>query len=61
MNHQRIEELLEIASGWAHQQVDNWIGEYEAWDDLISDDLTEEEWEYIYQNVSFEIRATIKG
>lgn len=60
MNHQRREELLEIAAGWALQQVDNWIGEYEAWDDLIGDDLTEEEWEYIYQNVSFEIKANIK-
>lgn len=59
MNHQRREELLEIATGWAHEQVDNWIAEYEAWDHMIGDDFTEEEWEYIYQNVSFEIKASI--
>lgn len=52
------ERLLKIAKEWAHDQIDNWINEYEAWDDLIEDEtLSEEELEWIQDNVKFNINV----
>lgn len=42
------QELKEIFESWIHDQVDNWLYEYVAWDDKIEDgEITEEELEVI--------------
>lgn len=50
----------DVFESWIRDQIDAWIGEYDAWDMLIEDgDITEEDWEYIRSNLSVE-SITIK-
>lgn len=59
---ERQKELLTIAQDWAESTLDDWIGEYGAWDGFIEDDtLSLEEWEWIRKHVRFdtEVRTII--
>ena len=56
MNDQHKEDLKAVAAEWASTTVYNWVGAWEAWDNLIEDgDLSEDDWEYIRDNFKFNI------
>lgn len=55
MNTNRNQELLAIAKEWAIDQIDAWISDYHAWDYLVGEELTEEDYEWIQDNVKFNI------
>ena len=47
---------------WIREQIDNWICEIDAWDNLLNEEFTGEDWHFIKDNlVVTNINIEVKG
>lgn len=58
MTYKNKEYAKEMFTQWIRETVDAWLCEYGAWDDKLedeNDDFNHEDWEYIKNNLKFEV------